>query len=70
MKSAECSEVGKNKLPPFNSGRMKIVADSQETIVVVPVIVKPVQVQVTLALVVVKIGHVAVAVHEADRTNV
>jgi len=49
---------------------MKIVADSQETIVVVPVIVKPVQVQVTLALVVVKIGHVAVAVHEADRTNV
>ncbi len=54
---------------PSDPESKELLADSQETNVVVPVTVKPVQEQVTLALVVVKIGHAAVAVHEADRTK-
>lgn len=49
---------------------MKKLAEGQEPVVTVPVIVKPVEVQVTLAIVAVEIANVAVAVNQSDRPNV
>lgn len=49
---------------------MKIVADSEKTIVRIPVIVKPIQIQLAPVAIVVEIRHVAVTVHHADRTIV
>ncbi len=46
----------------FGRVKMKRVADGEETAVLIPVVVAPVQVEVALRAVPVEVGHVAVAV--------
>ncbi|OGD56470.1 hypothetical protein A2V71_03780 [Candidatus Berkelbacteria bacterium RBG_13_40_8] len=48
---------------------MKIVADRQETAIAIPIIVKPIEVEVALTIIAVEIDHVAVTVNLAGRTK-
>jgi len=52
------------------AGEIVKVANGEEAIVVIPVVVEPIEVQVPLGIVPVEIRHVAVAAHLRDRALV
>jgi hypothetical protein len=70
QKSERCLEVGNASLIPKllrNNLRRKLkVANGQETVVVIPVIVPPIEVEVALGTVLVEVRHVAVTIDLAN----
>lgn len=66
--SADGKKTLKRNNPRHEGCRTKRFADGEKTAAAVPVVVDPVQVERTLAVVLVEIRDVAVAVEEGDRT--
>jgi len=55
--------------PPSWAGKIKRVAESDETIVLVPIVLKPVEVQVTLAAVPIQVRNVEVTIRVPPDRN-
>ena len=66
MKSGKCSVVGSgvlNKQTPANSGRKtKRVSNSRKTVVSIPVILEPIEVEAALVRIAPKVRNVPIAI--------
>jgi len=57
----------KTKLPQIIGGEMKRFADSTEPTIVIPVIVKPIQIQIATIGVLIQNRHTSIVVQHTDR---
>lgn len=72
-RSGVCSAGGANnckaKLPPVRTGEIVKVANGEEAVDRIPVVVEPIQVEVPLGAVLVEFRHAAVAIDLRDRAS-